>query len=79
MPFTPKAGWNTVTLSGVSITSGTRYWLAELGTAGVLSFRDQGWGSPDSETESVGSSLPAAWDAGSSTSWASGPASFYVS
>jgi hypothetical protein len=75
--FTPKAGWNRVDLSGVNIVNGRRYWLAELGTAGRLAFRDQGSGSPYSETQTVGSRLPARWSGG--TRWYSGQASFYLS
>ncbi len=36
--FTAVTGWNTVTLSGVSITSGTTYWLA-LSTQGFTHFK----------------------------------------
>ncbi|HYS42696.1 MAG TPA: hypothetical protein VEM32_01840, partial [Geobacteraceae bacterium] len=76
--FTPRAGWNTVTFTGVSITSGTKYWLAELGTQGVLAFRDRGSGAatPGSSQTNL-TSLPATWSTG--PSWASGLESFYVS
>jgi hypothetical protein len=76
--FVPVTGWNTVTLTGVSITSGTKYWLAELGTHGVLAFRDRGSGAatPGSSQTNL-TSLPATWSTG--PSWASGLESFYVS
>jgi hypothetical protein len=74
--FIPKAGWDTVTLSGVKIISGRSYWLAELGTTGTLAFRDHGSGLPLSQTSTVGSTLPARWPVG--RQWGSGAASFYV-
>jgi hypothetical protein len=77
--FTPARGWNTVTLSGVTLTAGKRYWLAELGTAGTLAYRDQGGisGGAYSETRSAGSSLPSSWSSG--FRWDnSGHASFYA-
>jgi hypothetical protein len=33
-------GWNTLSFPGLSISVGTRYWLAILGTGGRLKFRD---------------------------------------
>ena len=75
--FRPTAGWDTVTLSGVPIASGHKYWLAVLGTGGRIAFRDQGYGSKSEENSRSGlTSLPAAWSDG--TAWSSGKASFYV-
>jgi hypothetical protein len=77
--FTPQAGWNTVTLSGVSITSGTVYWLAELGTSGTLAYRDETGSSGGSEISGSSSltTLPATWPVGAVSS--SNSASEYVS
>jgi hypothetical protein len=76
--FTPTPGWNTVTLSGTSITAGRKYWLAVLGTGGQIAFRDQGYGSKDEESRQSGlTSLPSRWSDG--TAWNSGLASFYIS
>jgi hypothetical protein len=74
--FKPKAGWNTVAVSGLDVTAGRRYWLAELGTSGTLAYRDQSGSSPYSETKVVGTTLPAHWSGG--TRWHSGDASLYV-
>ena len=75
--FTPHSGWNTVTLSGVAITAGHRYWLAEMGTTGTLRYRDhieQEYSLPYSETRT---GMPLNWVTGSR--WSSGSASVYVS
>jgi hypothetical protein len=77
--FTPHSGWNEVTLSGVSITRGATYWLAELGTGtGELKFRDMA--SPNglySETAGTGlTALLSSWPGG--YHWNSGDASFYA-
>ena len=75
--FTPHSGWNTVTLSGVSIVRGHRYWLAEMGTSGVLKYRDhieQEYSLPYSETRT---GMPLNWVTGHR--WSSGSASFFVS
>jgi hypothetical protein len=76
--FTPHSGWNTVTLSGVSLTAGNTYWLAELGTSGTLKFLDVGpHNDPYSETTGTDlTSLPSTWSDG--YRWDSGDASFYV-
>ena len=75
--FTPTAGWNTVTLSGVTITASKKYWLAVLGTGGQIAFRDQGTGSKAEEYRSNNlTKLPTKWRDG--TAWSSGQASFFV-
>lgn len=77
--FTPRPGWNEVTLSGVSITKGDTYWLAELGTgSGELKFRDMASPSdPYSETTGTAlTALPPSWPGG--YRWYSGDASFYA-
>jgi hypothetical protein len=75
--FHPTPGWNTVTLSGTRITSGTKYWLAVLGTGGQIAFRDQATGARSEEYQYHGlTQLPSKWKDG--TAWSSGNASFYV-
>jgi hypothetical protein len=77
--FAPVAGeWNAVTLSGVDIVKGARYWLAILGTDGVLTFRDtvNGTASPGSRASTL-TTLPAIWTSG--PTWYYGPASIFVS
>ena len=80
----PQSGaWNTATLSGgVSITSGTKYWLAVLGTGGgTLTFRDRAAGTGCTtlvSSQSNMTTLPPSFSAGES--WQGYcPASFYVS
>jgi hypothetical protein len=75
--FAPVPGWNRIALPGVQVTVGRRYWLAELGTRGTLAFRDRHNDTPESQTKSVGSILPARWSTGG-THWNTGRASFYV-
>lgn len=72
-----SSAWNDVQLSGASLKSGTKYWIALLGTGGQLNFRD-GAGSGTSYTSSGSSlsSLPATYPVGSG--WNSGSASVYV-
>lgn len=76
----PSAGaWNTVTVSGIDLASGRRYWLAVLGTGGMLAFRDEPSGEgPQSQTSLQDnlSTLPASWSSGES--WQTGDASLYA-
>ncbi|MDX6667051.1 MAG: hypothetical protein QOK04_431, partial [Solirubrobacteraceae bacterium] len=61
------AAWNTVTVPGASVTAGTRYWTAILGTqSGVPRFRDRSGGCK-SETSAQGTltTLPSSWSTGS--------------
>jgi glucose/arabinose dehydrogenase len=64
----PTAGaWNAVTVPSASVTAGTRYWTAILGTgSGGLRFRDRSGGCR-SETSAQGTltALPATWTSGS--------------
>jgi hypothetical protein len=64
----PQAGaWNKVTVPNASVTAGTRYWTAILGTqSGVPRFRDRAGGCK-SETSAQGTltALPTAWSPGS--------------
>ena len=79
----PKAGaWNTATLSGgVSVASGTKYWLAVLGTqGGSVAFRDNYPGTGCSTVVSNRSNLtalPQTFSKGKNWN-AYCPASFYV-
>ncbi len=72
------SGWNTIPVGGASVTAGTKYWLALLGTGGTIAFRDSGAGTCSSQGSSQTSlsSLPSSWSAG--PTWASCPASLYV-
>ena len=74
----PKsAAWNDVPLSAASMTSGSPYWIALLGTGGQLNFRDTDGGSTTYTSSQTNlTSLPASYSSG--TGWASGPASVYV-
>jgi hypothetical protein len=59
--------WNTITIPGVSVTSGTTYWIAILGTgSGALVFRDSPSGGCLSENSSQTTltTLPATWTTG---------------
>ena len=79
---TPIDGtWNTASLpTGVSITSGTKYWIATLGpkTHGIVGFRDQASGAVGSHSSSQTNltTLPAIWSDG--TTWASSSLSGFV-
>ena len=76
----PVAGqWNTVTISpAVAVKAKTAYYIALLGTGGVIEYRDSAKGT-HSETSSQTNltSLPTAWTTGQS--YSSGPASAYGS
>jgi hypothetical protein len=79
--------WNTLTVPGVNITSGTKYWIAILGTqTGTIAFRNgsgSGCGDQGSAQNNL-TTLPLTWSSGSnfgscflssygSTAGASGP------
>lgn len=72
--------WNRITLSSSpTISSGSTYWLALLGTGGVLNFRDQdrGNGACSENSAVVGlTALSSPWTSGAS--WASCTVSAYV-
>jgi hypothetical protein len=76
----PTAGaWNDVSVGPTSISSGTTYWLALLGTGGTLAYQDtQGGGGGESYVSSSRSltSFPAVYSSGHE--WAASPASIYV-
>jgi chitodextrinase len=76
----PKsAAWNTVSLgSNPTLTTGSPYWIAVLGTGGQLNYRDDAPGSC-SQANAAGAltALPATWSSGAS--WPSCNLSAYVS
>ncbi len=62
----PIAGaTNDIPVSGATVTSGTQYWIAIMGTGGQLTFRDQ-LGGGKSETYAIPNqtTLPASWQTG---------------
>jgi outer membrane protein assembly factor BamB len=59
--------WNTITVSPTNLSSGTKYWIAILGTSsGTPFFRDRSNGPCKSETSSQATltALPATWSTG---------------
>ena len=75
----PRAGtWNDVTVGAVTLTQGTSYWIALLGTGGQIDYPDTWGGSGQSYTDSASgmTSLPATYSAG--TEYSASPASAYV-
>lgn len=63
----PRAGqWNTVGLPATQVTKGTTYWLALMGTGGVVRFRDRNAACRSEVGRQANlSSLPAMWTTGS--------------
>lgn len=62
-----KGAWNVITVPSASITAGTTYWIAILGTtSGKVAFRDRARGSCKSEGSSQTNltALPAVWTSG---------------
>ena len=73
-----NGGWNVIPTSGTSITSGTKYWVAILGTGtGTPFFRNRHNGPCMSETSQQTNltAMPATWITG--TSYADCPVSLY--
>jgi hypothetical protein len=65
----PTAGaWNSVSVAPIGLTSGTRYWLAALGTGGTLRFRDATRSSyrSASSSQTTLTALPATFAVGAS-------------
>jgi O-glycosyl hydrolase len=63
----PRPGaWSTVNLIDASVSAGSRYWVAVLGSDGTLAFRDSSDGNCSSETSTSSSlkSLPSVWASG---------------
>lgn len=76
-----SGGWNTVSVSAVTVSSGTKYWIAALvpvGT-GALDLRSKSSGGSSSElsAQTNMASLPPTWSSGSTS--AASPASVYAS
>src|SRR5579863_6906321 len=63
----PTGGaWNTVSISPVTVTAGTVYWISILGTGGTLAFRDSGANCiSQSSAQANLTSLPSTWSVGS--------------
>jgi hypothetical protein len=76
----PQAGaWNSLSFPAQPLTSGTKYWMAILGSgAGTIHFRDHPNGSCTSETSAQKNlvTLPTVWTAG--TKYTDCPLSAYV-
>jgi hypothetical protein len=76
----PTGGaWNQAAIAPTPVTTGVRYWIAILGTAGLVQFRDiTGLAGLGSETSSAAnlSSLPQAWPSG--MRWSTTSASLYA-
>ena len=72
------AAWNAVSVKSASVTSGSTYWVAVLGTGGTIDFRDRAYGDCSSQTSSQSSlaTLPSSWTPGKK--WATCPLSAYV-
>jgi outer membrane protein assembly factor BamB len=61
------AAWNTISVSPANVSSGTKYWIAILGTtSGTPFFRDHGNGACKSEVSNQATltALPATWSTG---------------
>ena len=61
-----NGAWNAISISSVSITLGTTYWLALLGPVGngIIRFRDWSGGSSEGSYELNLNSLPGTWTTG---------------
>ncbi len=71
-------GWNSVIIPATAITGGTSYWIAFLGTGGVMAFRDQccpGGTLAENSVQTTLTSLPSTWSSG--PKWSNGPPSVY--
>jgi hypothetical protein len=74
-----NGAWNSVVIPSVSITSGTKYWIAVLGPvgAGQLTFRDVAAGGPTQNSSQTNlTTLPATWSPG--PAWSNAPMSAYA-
>lgn len=75
-----KGAWNSVTVTGVTVTSGTSYWIAVLGPTGTgtVQFRDKAvGGKAQTSAQTNLTTLPATWTAGAT--YANSPFSAYAS
>jgi hypothetical protein len=74
-----KGAWNSAAIPGVTITAGTKYWLAILGPlgAGQARFRDVGSGGLTQNSSQTNlTTLPATWSPGAT--WGNAPMSAYA-
>jgi PKD repeat protein len=74
----PSGGWEMLSVPPVSITAGSKYWVAILSPNGMLTFRDSGtWvgGLSETSSQSTLSELPSTWTTGTYES--EGPLSAY--
>src|ERR1700730_8728477 len=63
-PLTPGA-WNNIPIPGAAVTSGTKYWLAILGTGnGTLAFRDGSGCTSENSLQTNLTALPSTWSSG---------------
>jgi len=75
-----KGAWNTISLDGAAVTSGTPYWIALLGPGGTLAFRDRccgGGTAAETSSQKTLQTLPATWTTGKG--FKDGPFSVYGS
>jgi hypothetical protein len=74
----PVSGaWNSVSVPGANVSSGTAYWIAVLASSGTLQFRDVANGGPSqtsAQTDLTG--LPTTWAPG--PTWLVAPMSAYA-
>jgi plastocyanin len=62
-----KGAWNSVTVSPVAVTAGTKYWIAVLGPsgAGIIQFRDVSSGTKSQASSQANlTALPSTWSPG---------------
>ncbi len=74
-----RGAWNSAEMAPVTVSSGSRYWLAALAPTGTLALRDVPSGGGPTQNSSFSSlkELPGTWVEGQS--WPNSPASFYAS
>jgi chitodextrinase len=73
-----NGAWNAAPITPVSVTAGTQYWIALLGSGGTIAYRDRccGSGSAVQTASGVLSALPSLWATGTYTG-RDGPLSAY--
>lgn len=64
-----SSAWNSISISPVSLTSGTQYWLVVLSPygSGTLRFRDVSGGSSKRSSSAILTSLPSSWGTSGAT------------
>ena len=74
-----RGAWNSVSVPGVNLTAGTKYWIAVLGPSnmGIVQFRDATSGAASIvSAQNNLTTLPATWSSG--TTYVNSPMSAYV-